>query len=116
MCVDFFNADSRGIICQITSMPNSQVNYLFTLKGAKHGKHYQKNKEIFYVISGKLQICAYSVNGATRKEEYIFEAGDLFVVEPYTIHNFTFMEDTQIVAVYDIGVKNGSGTDIYTED
>lgn len=112
--VDFKHIDERGTICQILSIPNSQVNYLFTKKGAKRGSHYHKGtREYFYIISGKIQISAYSVNEPSRTEEHIFEAGDLFVVEPYAMHDFFFLEDTQMVVVYDLGVENGNKKDIY---
>lgn len=114
--VDFNHSDERGKICQILSIPNSQVNYLFTKKGGKRGQHYhKKNKEIFYIISGKIKIDAYEVANHDKKADYIFEDGDLFMVEPFVMHNFTFLEDTQMVVIYDLGVEKDNEKDIFTE-
>ena len=114
--VDFSQTDARGTICQIISIPNSQVNYLFTKKGAKRGDHYhKKSKEYFFVISGKVRISAYSVNAPEEKEELVFETGDLFMVEPFTRHSFDILEDTRMTVIYDFGIENGDEKDIYTE-
>ena len=114
--VDFKHIDDRGTICQILSIPNSQVNYLFTKKGAIRGDHYhKKNREYFFVISGKVQITAYSVKEPGEKEERVFEAGDLFLVEPYLMHSFVFLEDTQMTVIYDLGIESDGEKDIYTE-
>lgn len=114
--VDFLHTDDRGTICQILSIPNSQVNYLFTKKGAKRGSHYHKrNREYFYIINGKIKISAFYVKNNAQKEEKVFSKGDLFVIEPYAMHDFEFLEDTQMVVVYDLGVEANSEKDIYTE-
>lgn len=113
--VDFMHNDDRGTICQVLSIPNKQINYLYTKKSAKRGRHYHKqNKEIFYVISGEVELDAYEVN-TENKEKYLFKAGDLFLVEPYTIHDFDFLEDTQMIVAYDLGIESSNGKDIYTE-
>lgn len=114
--VDFFQTDPRGTICQILSIPNSQVNYLFTKKGAKRGNHYhKKNKEFFFLISGKVKISVCSAEIPEKKEEIVFSEGDLFVVDPYTIHSFDFLEDTQMTVIYDLGIERSSGKDIYMD-
>lgn len=116
LSVDFSQADMRGSICQILSTPNSQVNYLFSKKDSKRGGHYhKKNKEYFFVINGNVRMYGRSVKEPKEKEEYTFSTGDLFVVEPYTIHNFDFLEDTQMIVIYDLGIVDGSLKDIYTE-
>lgn len=111
---DFEFDDSRGRICQILSIANSQVNYLFTKKGERRGRHYHKeNREFFYMVSGKVRLHAEAVGNAWEKEEHIFQTGDLFLVEPFVVHDLTFLEDTQMVAVYDVGVEKGEAKDIY---
>ena len=112
---DFTQTDSRGTICQILSISNSQVNYLFTKKGAKRGGHYhKKNKEYFFIINGKVQISAYPAEHLEEKEDLIFSSGDLFMVEPFTMHSFDFLEDTQMTVIYDLGIESGGEKDIYT--
>lgn len=113
--VDFLRNDDRGTICQVLSIPNKQINYLFTKKNAKRGCHYHKeNKEIFYMISGEVELESREIN-SDNKETYCFKKGDLFLVEPYTIHDFKFLEDTQMIVAYDLGVESGISKDIYTE-
>lgn len=114
--VDFFHTDERGTICQVLSIPNSQVNYLFTKKGAKRGKHYHKeNREVFYIIKGAIRLETYSANDIeTEHEEFLFKTGDLFSVEPFTVHDFEFVDDTHMIVVYDKGVEHSDGSkDIY---
>ncbi len=112
--VDFYHVDERGIICQILSIPSLQINYLFTKKGAKRGRHYHKeNREIFYVIGGKVKISAWHVNNDQEREERVFETGESFLIEPFAVHDLEFIEDTQMVAIYDKGVQKGEKKDIY---
>lgn len=111
---DFEFNDARGAICQILSIPNSQVNYLFTKKGKKRGRHYHKeNKEIFYMVSGRVKLYAEAVGNAKAQDEHTFQTGDLFLVEPLVVHDFTFLEDTQMVVVYDVGIEKDGAKDIY---
>ncbi len=111
---DFSFVDDRGEICQILSVPCRQVNYLYTKAGAKRGRHYHKqNREIFYVISGEVKIQAQAVGKADVREEGTFSSGDAFLVEPYAIHDLTFLRDTQMVVVYDVGVEQDGQKDIF---
>lgn len=113
---DFLQNDERGLICQIFSKPINQVNYLFTKKGSKRGRHYNKeNREIFYVISGSVKLNSFAVGMQNKPESHSFKTGCLFAVEPYTMHSFTFLEDTQMIVMYDKGVENSDGKDIYVE-
>ncbi len=113
---DFAFSDNRGEICQLLSFQNKQVNYLFTRKDAKRGCHYHKNnREYFYIISGKVELIVCDVETHDNNESYFFEAGSFFCVEPYTVHDFKFLEDTQMIVVYDNGVEETNGKDIYLE-
>ena len=113
---DFSFSDDRGDICQILSIKNSQVNFLYTKKNAKRGCHYHKNnKEFFYIISGKVSITGYDAGTHENEETFVFEKGDLFCVEPYTVHDFQFLEDTEMIVIYDKGVEEETGKDIYPE-
>ena len=104
--VDFLHTDDRGTICQISSIPIAQVNYLFTRRSAKRGCHYHKiNREIFYVIEGRLELTAQRFDDRTKKETYRFQTGDLFVIEPFVVHDFSFSEDTKMLVMYDKGVE-----------
>ena len=104
--VDFLHTDERGTICQVSSIPITQVNYLFTKRAAKRGCHYHKiNREIFYVIDGNLEVTVEKSGDKTSKQIYSFVTGDLFLVEPFTVHDFNFLEDTKMLVMYDKGVE-----------
>ena len=110
---DFSFVDDRGEICQILSRPCRQVNYLYTKAGAKRGQHYHKvNRELFYIVSGQVCLLAHSVAGGER-ERYEFSDGDIFLVEPYTVHDMTFPQDTRMIVVYDRGVEQDGRKDIF---
>lgn len=116
--VDFLHTDERGIICQVLSIPINQVNYLFTKQSAKRGCHYHKiNKEIFYIIEGSLEITAVKTEDNSSKQTYLFKAGDLFLVEPFVVHDFDFLEDTKMLVMYDKGVElPDKSKDIYSAE
>lgn len=106
--------DERGMICEILNMRNQQVNYLYSKAGAIRGRHYHKeNQEIFYVVSGEVIVKASAINHFKKAESFNFKTGDLFLVEPYTLHEFLFLKDTQMIAIYDRGIKIGNFKDIY---
>ncbi|MBR2589643.1 MAG: cupin domain-containing protein [Clostridia bacterium] len=97
---DFQFEDERGLICQICHGDIAQVNYVFSKAGAVRGRfHYHKQaKEQFYIIKGKLKLEVYRDKD---REEYIFQTGDVFLIPEQVRHNFTYLEDTLLVSVYD---------------
>ncbi len=116
--VDFLHTDDRGVICQVLSTPIKQVNYLFTKQGAKRGCHFHKiNREIFYIIDGSLNLTAVRLEDESSKTTYAFKTGDLFLVNPFVIHDFEFLEDTKMLVMYDKGVELPNNTkDIYSAE
>lgn len=110
---DFTFTDDRGTLTQITSGGYSQINAVFTNKGAVRGRfHYHKeNKEAFFIIKGKVLVRA-EKDG--EEEEYIFTDGDMFLVNEYVRHDFNYLEDTYLVGMYSGCVEKEDGTkDIY---
>lgn len=109
---DFIFEDARGKLVQLVHNGFKQANYVFSAKGSFRGGHYHKeNTEYFYVISGSFKIL---VEMDEDREEYIFGAGDMFSVSPMAVHSFSYLEDTQLIALYDKGVECQDGTkDIY---
>ncbi|RKI40082.1 cupin domain-containing protein [bacterium D16-51] len=109
---DFLFEDARGKLVQLAHAGFEQVNYVFSAGGSFRGGHYHKeNAECFYVISGRFKI-AVEMDG--KREEHIFGAGDMFCVPPMAAHSFSYLEDTQLIALYDRGVEHPDGTkDIY---
>lgn len=109
---DFENIDDRGELKQLYSKSCKQVNYSFSKKWTFRGNHYHKiNKEIFYIISGKIEIC---FQRGEEKETVVVKDGDLFQIFPFTLHSFNFLENTQMIVIYDKGVVlNNNEKDIY---
>lgn len=110
---DFTFTDDRGTLTQIVSGGWGQINAVFTKAGAVRGRfHYHKeNKEAFFMISGKVRVRA-ELDG--EKEEYVFGAGDMFLINEYVRHDFMYLEDTYLVGMYSGCVERPDGTkDIY---
>ena len=112
---DFVYPDERGLLVQICRSGYSQVNAVFTRKGAVRGNlHYHKNtREAFFVLSGKVRVTAAL---GEKREERTFETGDMFLVKEYVRHSFEYLEDTYLVGLYTIPVESAEGEkDIHTD-
>lgn len=96
---DFTFEDERGFLAQITHSSFSQVNAIFTKKGAVRGNyHYHRfSDEVFFVISGKVKVSAY-LDDVT--DEHIFQRGEMFLIPENVRHCFEYHEDTYLVAFY----------------
>lgn len=107
---DFHFADERGTIDQLIHEGYRQINVITSKAGVLRGGHYHKlNDEAFYIVSGALKL-------TVGMQEYTFQAGDFFGIEPYDMHSFAFLEDTVLVSMYSNGVELPDGTkDIYSE-
>ncbi len=112
---DFTFEDARGTLKQLVHEGFNQINYVYSVADSFRGGHYHKeNVECFYVIQGKFEILL-ELDG--RKETHIFQTGDMFCVLPMVIHSFHYMEDTQLLGMYDIGIEHVDGTkDIYSAE
>lgn len=111
---DFVFDDDRGTIVQLVHDGYKQVNTVFTKKGAVRGNlHYHEvNNELFYIVSGAVRLTAQK---GDVKEEYVFESGDMFLVEKEIRHSFEFLADTQLIGLYDVGVELDGKKDILTD-
>lgn len=111
---DFKFTDERGSLFQLIHKGYSQVNYVLSEKGAERGNfHYHEfNNEVFFVISGKM-IVTLEYNG--EKETHTFSENDMFMIEKNIRHKFVFVEKTQMIAFYDVGIEFDDGSkDIIT--
>ena len=106
---DFTFTDERGTLTQIVSGGYTQINSVFTKKGAVRGNfHYHKNtKELFFIIKGKI---AFTAKYEGKTEEYTFSDGDMFMVNENVRHTFLYLEDTYLVGLYTNPVENEDGT------
>ena len=112
---DFVFPDDRGLLVQICRGGYTQVNAVFTKKGAVRGNfHYHKNtKEAFFVFSGRVRVHA---QRGDENETAEYGPGEMFLVEEYVRHSFDYLEDTYLVGLYTNGVENPDGTkDIHTD-
>ena len=106
---DFEFSDSRGSLKQLIHDGWKQVNYITSVGNSLRGNHYhKKNKEAFYVINGKFRLLLSTIDGLT-KEEYEIKKGDFFIINPFIIHSFYYLENTDIISFYDIGVEDKNG-------
>lgn len=111
---DFSFKDERGFLFQLVKDGWKQVNVSKTVKGTFRGGHYHKaTREAFFIIEGALEAV---LEKGDKTETHVFKADDFFVIEPYTVHSFTFTADTTLVALYDKPVELPDGTkDIFPE-
>ena len=113
---DFTFEDERGLICQIAHGDFAQVNCVFSRKGAVRGRfHFHKEAaEQFYVASGSVKV---QLRLGEQAQEYVFTAGNSFLIPPPVRHNFIYLEDTVLVSMYDKCVEQADGTkDIFNDE
>ena len=106
---DFFFPDERGTLTQIAHEGYSQINAIYTKKGAVRGnRHYHKTtKEAFYVIKGSIRVTVWK-NG--ESEQAVFRDGDYFRIDEFTEHTFQYLDDTYLVVLYTVPVEKDDGT------
>ena len=112
---DFEHIDERGRLAQLVHGGYSQVNAVFTKKGAVRGNfHYHRGTdEVFYLLSGKVRVTA-RFGGETAHSE--FKSGDMFRIKAGVRHCFEYIEDTYLVALYSARVELADGSkDIYSD-
>ena len=110
---DFRFSDTRGDFIQLCHTGWKQVNYSFTKAGVLRGGHYhKKNREAFFIIEGRIELTL-KKDGKTKV--YQVKSGDFFALTPWTLHSFSFLEDTRMISMYDLGVEEADGEkDIYS--
>lgn len=93
--------DRRGILREVIRRDNyRQLNEVRRHKGQNHGLHYHKiNEELFYIISGKVKVEIINVE-TKEKTEFIAKETEGFIVEPYEVHNFIYLEDTIFIVLH----------------
>lgn len=65
--------------------------FLFLFKGQTCPKHYHKRKhETFFIVKGRVRM-------ELNEKNFIMQQGDRLIVEQYTKHQFTALEDTLIL-------------------
>lgn len=110
---DFHFEDDRGALTQLIHNGYRQINVIISKKGVQRGSHYHHlNKEAFYVVSGQTELIARKAGEIERR---VFGPGAFFGIKSDISHDFSFLEDTVLVSMYDRGVELSDGTkDIIT--
>lgn len=105
---DFSFEDDRGLLVQLVHGGYTQVNAVFTKKGAVRGNyHYHTGtKEAFFVLSGRMRVTAV-LGGKTETAE--FRRGDMFRIAENVRHNCEYLEDTHLVVLYTVPVEGPDG-------
>ena len=105
--------DRKGILREVIRRDNwRQMNEAIRYKGQSSGHHYHKvDEELFYVLSGKIQV---EIINIKTKEKTKFTAGPTegFIVEPYEVHSFFYIEDTVLIAMHSLPFDKNN-PDIY---
>lgn len=107
--------DERGILREVIRRDNyRQLNEAIRHKGQNHGLHYHKtNEELFYIISGKVQVKIINVK-TKKKTEFIANATEGFIIEPYEVHDIHYLEDTIFIVLHSLPFnKDNSDIHIY---
>ena len=73
-----------------------QVKILKVKKGQILGNHYHKYRENRYLLSGKIQYYLRNVK-TIEYEEFIMNAGEVMITDPYIAHTGEFLEDSVII-------------------
>ena len=109
---DFQFTDERGQLIQLVHEGYKQVNYILSYAGEHRGGHYHRhNKELFYVISGSLELEVWPASQTEIRcaECYTFGSGDMFEIPENVAHSFSFTERTSLISMYSNGVESPSG-------
>lgn len=105
---DFTFTDDRGGLTQLVREGYRQINVISSKEGVVRGGHYHAlNREAFYVVSGQFRLDL-SRNG--ERERHVLKAGDFFTIPPLVTHSFTYLAETLLVGLYDLGVELPDGS------
>ena len=96
----FQNKDKRGNIFGIINRLNwKEINFISSQKGSIRGGHYHKKTvELFFIIEGQIEIKVGKINqeGDIAEEmKYTVKANDIFIIEPFTIHEFKVIDNSK---------------------
>lgn len=96
----FFHTDARGSITGLVQFDQwEEVNHILSVRGTVRGGHYHKEaKELFVILSGKIEVTTRNVKDGRLVEEVdvvVVMTGDVFLVEPFVDHTFKCLEDSE---------------------
>lgn len=101
-------SDERGSIVQIAEEPFALAALITSAPGTVRGGHrHLHSTETFYILTGE---CRVFVQSGTRKAEYTFRSGDMFRIRKNTYHCFTFVQQTQMLELHDLPLRQPDGS------
>jgi len=104
---EFEFKDERGELQQLVHEGYNQFNFVRSYAGTFRGRHCHKlNRETFYVVEGSLEFAARKDG---LEERHTFVKGDMFTIDKGIYHDFNFLSDTILIAMYDKGVVLENG-------
>ncbi len=104
---EFEFTDERGELKQLVHEGYNQLNFVRSNAGTFRGRHCHKlNRETFYVIEGSLEFAARKDG---LEERRVFKKDDMFSIDKNVYHDFNFLSDTILLAMYDKGVELKDG-------
>ncbi len=113
---EFEHNDKRGVFREIIRGDEwKELNYAMRRKGVNSGNHYHKSaKELFYVIRGDVTVHLENVKTGDKQTHH-FTGNDVFIVEPYELHNFEYHEDTEFAILLSVPY-DAKNPDLYERD
>lgn len=112
----FEHSDLRGSIKGLVNLGTwREVNLINSDAGAVRGRHYHKlTEECFVILSGKILVKFRKPTAGIPDltAEMIFQAGDVFIVNPLVEHTFEILEKAQWINLLSVAMDS-ENSDFY---
>lgn len=110
-------SDARGEIRGVTQQGTWQeMNCVTTKAHAVRGNHYhKKTHELIFIVEGKIKLTVRKVRSNEPAEEFYFNSGEAFVLEPMENHTIEPLEDTTWINLLSRAMNDENGKDIFNE-
>lgn len=98
---EFVHTDIRRTIKQLVTADLKQINIYTAKKDSILGRHFHKEtNEYFFVIKGQIYAEIFDIRTGEPTSK-IFDAGDMFVVQPFEVHTIECMTEAKIMTFLD---------------
>ncbi len=102
----FKHSDTRGYITGLLNTGTwREVNFIASEAGTIRGGHYHKQtEECFLILTGRILVTFRKPieHAQDVKEEILFKAGDVFIVNPLVEHTFEILENASWINLLSI--------------
>ena len=105
----FYHEDERGSLKGLVNFGTwKEMNMITTVSGTTRGNHFHRQTtELFIILDGKIKVQCQKVNSDQLEGEVVeevFEKGDVFLIEPMTMHTFDVLEDARWINALDLPI------------